>query len=154
MKVKTIRDAEERYGKIENGKWANESKWMGLLDIPERIALGWKNSATGKPTYRIYCNKDMYEPLLAALESVSKRGLLHELKTFNGCFQIRKVRGMTSQSAHSWGLAVDVNSETNGLGCVPTLSAEFVRCFTGVGFDWGGFFKRPDGMHFSFCYEG
>jgi hypothetical protein len=51
-------------------------------------------------------------------------------------------------SLHSWGIAVDVNAFSNGLGKEPTLSAGFVKCFTDAGFDWGGVWKRKDGMHF------
>jgi hypothetical protein len=51
-------------------------------------------------------------------------------------------------SLHSWGIAIDVNAAWNGLGKEPTLTPEFVKCFTDAGFDWGGTWKRKDGMHF------
>lgn len=152
-KVKTLKEAELRYGRIIEDRWLDETKWMALLDIPERIALGWINSATGRPTHRIYCNKDMFVPLLSALEQVADRGLLHELKTFDGCFLIRKVRGKNAPSTHSYGLALDLNADENGLDCPPRLSRAFVACFTEQGFSWGGNFKRKDGMHFSLAWE-
>ena len=73
---------------------------------------------------------------------------MDELKTWDGCFNIRKKRGLSSMSLHSWGLAVDVNAFENGLGQNPKLSKEFVECFTSSGFEWGGFWKKKDGMHF------
>lgn len=149
MKTRTFKEAESRYGKIINGKWADESKWLALLDIPERIALGWINTATGKPTFRIYCNRDMWEPLLLALQYIDQRGLLYELKTFDGCYMIRNVRGyLNAPSTHSYALAIDLNAATNALGALPSLSQEFVKCFTDAGFVWGGNFKRCDAMHF------
>jgi hypothetical protein len=51
-------------------------------------------------------------------------------------------------SLHSWGIAVDVNAFENGLGKDPKLSKAFVKCFTDAGFNWGGVWRRRDGMHF------
>ena len=51
-------------------------------------------------------------------------------------------------SLHSWGVAIDVNAAWNGFGKKPTLSKEFVKCFTDAGFDWGGLWAKPDSMHF------
>ena len=66
------------------------------------------------------------------------------------CFNIRPQRGAKTSSLHSWGVAVDVNAAWNPfvVGKKPTLSEGFVKCFTDAGFDWGGTWKRPDGMHF------
>ena len=51
-------------------------------------------------------------------------------------------------SLHSWGIAIDVNAFENGLNQIPKLSPGFVKCFTDAGFEWGGTWKRKDGMHF------
>jgi hypothetical protein len=97
---------------------------------------------------RIYCNKDMIKPLGDAFRNLIERGHVDELKTWDGCFNIRKKRGLASLSLHSWALAIDVNAFENGLNQEPKLSQGFVRCFTDAGFDWGGLWKRKDGMHF------
>ena len=107
------------------------------------------NLIQGKIPKRIFCNKDMITPLTLAFVQLITTGAINELKTFDGCFCIREIRGVTGKmSLHSWGVAIDFNASENGLGQVPKLSAEFVKCFTGTGFDWGGNFKRKDGMHF------
>lgn len=116
---------------------------LSVLIIPAEYRE--KNKAL---PYRVYCNRDIHGPLLHALCLLDERGLLCELKTWNGCFEIRKKRGLASMSLHSWGLAVDVNAAENPLGAKPVLSAEFVACWTEAGFDWGGNWSRPDGMHF------
>jgi hypothetical protein len=117
-------------------------KHMVLFDVPANMEIG----AIPK---RVYCNKDLVKPLTDALNHLIARGFVHELKTWDGCFQIRKIRGSASTlSLHSWGLAIDVNAAWNGLGKEPQLSSEFVKCFTDAGFVWGGQFKRKDGMHF------
>jgi len=114
---------------------------MVLWDVPAELEIGVIPK-------RLYCNKDIIGPLSAAFSNLIHRGFISELKTFDGCFNIRKQRGAASQSLHSWGIAIDVNAAWNGLGKQPQLSAGFVKCFTDSGYDWGGTWKRLDGMHF------
>lgn len=116
-------------------------KAMTVWDVPTELEIGVIPK-------RIYCNKDAVKPLGEAFKNLITRGHVSELKTWDGCFNIRKKRGLSSMSLHSWGIAVDVNAAWNGLGKEPTLSAGFVKCFTDAGFDWGGTWRRKDGMHF------
>lgn len=98
---------------------------------------------------RIYCNKALVAPLGAAFANIIKTGLEDEIRTWDGCFNIRASKGSAgSASLHSWGLAVDINASWNRFGAVPTLSKALVLCFTTAGFDWGGTWPYPDGMHF------
>jgi hypothetical protein len=90
----------------------------------------------------------MVVPLSNAFKKLIDTNCVDELKTWDGCFNIRKKRGLISMSLHSWGLAVDVNAFENGLNQIPKLSKEFVECFTSSGFNWGGCWQRVDGMHF------
>lgn len=122
---------------------AMEHKWMTLWDVPQSI-----NDALPVIPNKIYCNKDIIAPLEQAFNNLIARGCAKELKTWDGCFNIRNKRGLSSMSLHSWGIAVDVNAAWNGLGKEPTMSAKFVKCFTDAGFDWGGTWSRKDGMHF------
>lgn len=116
-------------------------KGMVLWDVPTNLEIGIIPK-------KIYCNKDMVQPLTVAFTNLIQRGFVSELKTWDGCFNIRKKRGLSSMSLHSWGIAIDVNAAWNGLGKEPTLSSGFVKCFTDAGFDWGGVWNRKDGMHF------
>ncbi len=112
-----------------------------LWDVPSDLEIGVIPK-------RIYCNKDMIAPLTAAFKALISTGCVTELKTWDGCFNIRKKRGLASMSLHSWAIAIDVNAFENGLGQNPKLSKLFVSCFTQAGFDWGGTWTRKDGMHF------
>lgn len=112
-----------------------------LFDVPTELEIGVIPK-------RIYCNKDLVQPLTEAFKNLVNRGFVSELKTWDGCFNIRKMRGLQSMSLHSWGVAVDVNAFENGLNQEPKLSPGFVKCFTDAGFDWGGTWQRKDGMHF------
>ncbi|HEX2923651.1 MAG TPA: M15 family metallopeptidase [Chloroflexota bacterium] len=72
----------------------------------------------------------------------------------------RDVRGHTVMSFHSFGIAVDINPETNPECGVTTycrcyndmvtdMPHEFVQAFRDSGFDWGGDWTgHPDPMHF------
>ena len=124
-------------------KYGDPSLERGMVvwDVPINLEIGVIPK-------RIYCNRDLVAPLTQAFVNLINRGHVHELKTWDGCFNIRKKRGLSSMSLHSWGLAVDVNAAWNQLGKQPTLSAGFVKCFTDAGFDWGGIWTRRDGMHF------
>tara|TARA_R110000868_G_scaffold94523_5_gene260749 strand:+ start:722 stop:1138 length:417 start_codon:yes stop_codon:yes gene_type:complete len=114
---------------------------MILWDIPTELEIGVIPK-------RLYCNKDLVLPLTKAFKNLIATGNVKELKTWDGCFNIRKMRGLKSMSLHSWGVAIDVNAAWNGLNKTPVLSAGFVKCFTDAGFDWGGTWQRKDGMHF------
>ncbi len=119
----------------------NLQKAMVIWDVPTNLEIGVIPK-------RIYCNRDMVAPLTQAFTNLISRGFVSELKTWDGCFNIRKKRGLSSMSLHSWGIAIDVNAFENGLNQTPKLSPGFVKCFTDAGFDWGGTWKRKDGMHF------
>lgn len=114
---------------------------MVVWDVPPELEIGVIPK-------KIYCNKDLVRPLTLAFTNLIHRGHVGELKTWDGCFNIRLKRSGGTPSLHSWGIAIDVNSAWNRQGEEPTLSTEFVRCFTDAGFDWGGNWGKPDAMHF------
>jgi hypothetical protein len=118
-----------------------KEKDMVVWDVPSELELGVIPK-------KIYCNTRMIIPLRDAFTAILQNDLLEELKTWDGCFNIRQKRGATSWSLHSWGLAIDINAAWNRFGEVPTMSDDLVHCFTSNGFDWGGEWTKPDGMHF------
>ena len=125
---------------IKYGPPEKESN-MALWDVPSYMELGVIPK-------RVYCNRDLVRPLSQALLNVINRGLVDQLKTWDGCFSIRKKKAGRTPSLHSWGVAVDINAAWNGFNKKPTMSPEIVKCFTDAGFDWGGTWSKPDGMHF------
>lgn len=135
----TSKDCLKKWGDPTDQK--NEVKYMTLWDVPNHLELGVIPK-------RLYCNKLMIGPLMQAFSNIIDRGLINELKTWDGCFNVRKKRGLKSLSLHSWGIAIDINAAWNGLGKEPTMSNRLVKCFTDCGFEWGGTWTRKDGMHF------
>jgi len=135
MTLLTSTECMARYGA------AYKESSMVLWDVPTELEIGVIPK-------RIYCNKDMLIPLTLAFKALIATDYVKELKTWDGCFNIRQKKGGVTQSLHSWGVAIDVNAAWNGYGKKPTLSQGFVKCFTDNGFDWGGVWSKPDGMHF------
>jgi len=140
-------------------------KNMVMLDLPADIA-----AALPVVPKRLYINNALITPLENALRCLIIRGKHTELKTWDGLYNNRPIRGYEKKYAaavasgnnelagkylsyHAWGTAIDVNAAWNGLGKTPSLSAGFVKCFTDNGFIWGGNFARKDGMHFQLADE-
>lgn len=114
---------------------------MIIWDVPVELELGVIPK-------KIYCNKDMVKPLEQAFKNIIAKDLVSQLKTWDGCFNIRKKIASKSASLHSWGIAIDINAAWNGYNKKPTLSKELVQCFKDANFEWGGDWAIPDGMHF------
>lgn len=131
----TSAQCQSKYGSPET------EKFMVLWDVPAELEIGTLPN-------KVYCNRDMVAPLTQAFKNIIERGLVDEVKTWDGCFNIRNKRQGVSRSLHSWGIAIDINASWNGYGKQPTMSKELVACFEDAGFDWGGRWRKPDGMHF------
>lgn len=134
----------------EKALGAFEKRIMVSWDIPADI-----NKSLPCLPNKLYCNKDLVGPLEAALRELiaayRKGGILGKLDslvTFDGCYNIRNSRGLTTISNHAWAIAVDFNAFRNGLGELPTFSKAFAAIFKKHGFEWGGDWTRKDGMHF------
>lgn len=123
----------------------------------ERGMIVWRvppELSVGKIPAKIYCNEQLVAPLSEAFGTIINRGLINQLHSWDGCFCIRtKKSGSGTPSLHSWGLAIDINQADNQYGKPPAMSPELVACFTDAGFDWGGYWKIPDGMHFQLKKE-
>lgn len=147
----TSKKALSKYG--DPNLLATQSKHFELWIVPQYIRNAFSHvrfSALGTKGFpkKIFLNKDMKKPLEQALKNIIDRCLADELKSWDGVFYIRSKRGLTSLSLHSWAIAFDVNAFENGLGKEPKLSKEFVKAIKDAGFNWGGEWKRKDGMHF------
>lgn len=98
-----------------------------------------------------YCNKMLVITFSNVYKKIVDAKLAKELHTFDGCYNLRYIRGRTKLSTHSWAIAVDHNAALNPLGAEPKINKAVVACFVSEGFRWGGEFSRPDGMHFQYA---
>lgn len=161
MATLTGTDFYNKFGHPGKKKFQNT---LIVWDVPTVEELGFI-------PHKIYCHPLLVKPLDAAFGNLITRGLVDELKTWDGCWNFRPVRGYEKLyeqamaqgneakaikylSIHSWACAIDLNAATNQLGKKPTLSKGFVKAFTDAGFEWGGSWSRPDGMHFQLAILG
>ncbi|MEA2451814.1 MAG: hypothetical protein QOG04_524 [Actinomycetota bacterium] len=100
----------------------------------------------------VRCHRIMIPQLANALQEISDSGLASKIRTgdYGGCYVPRFIdrdprRGL---SMHAFGLAVDLNVSTNGLGTRGDMDPGIVQIFQKWGFTWGGVWSRPDPMHF------
>jgi hypothetical protein len=142
------RELYDLFGTPNNGQFAND--YLTTVDLTEFASdfahvLDYEGNHW---KHKIYCNYIMEDQLRASLNNIVNRGLAQELQTYDGCFNIRKMKASGSLSVHSWGLAVDFNAAQNPFGGIVTFSDGFIKCFADAGFEAGALWHTPDGMHF------
>lgn len=130
------------------------TKHMVLWDIPSDI-----NSKIPALPNRLFTNKRMVVPLERAFREVINAGLHSEILSFDGCYNLRKMRSGNNYSKHAWGVAIDMNAHLNPykkvIGDREAMRKEFVKwseSFLDIwrkeficGADWNSIL---DGMHF------
>ena len=123
--------------------------WNISEDFPWTLNI--KVGDTDHAWRRIFINKDFKSKLHHAFQNLERAGLHTEIKTFDGCYVDRKVRGKNARSLHSWALAIDLNAKWEYLGRVSTdWSPRFVAIMKAAGIYWGGDWKgRKDNQHFA-----
>ena len=114
------------------------------------------NMTDGPLSLSIQWNRLAAPQLIGLWSAWDQAGLLSRVKTWEGSFAPRCVRGHIGElSNHAFGTAFDINFPWNVLGTVPALVGargcvrELVSIANQFGFFWGGHFtNRLDGNHF------
>jgi hypothetical protein len=107
------------------------------------------------------CHRLVVDAIQGALTEIKNAGLSRFVNARNsnrygGCFVGRYNRlagNFGAPSRHAWGMAIDINTDTNPQGGVPQMNCAVVRIFRKWGFAWGGNFWPADGMHFEYVGE-
>jgi len=139
------RDAFEPFDYVDNGDGMIQidSDWTRRNIVTADVPI-----LNGSVT----CHRQLIPQLRGALQEIEDRGLapLIDVTQYGGCWVPRHIDFNPAKplSMHGWGLAVDLNVSTNGLGQTPTMDPRIVEVFDRWGFVWGGRWRRPDGMHF------
>lgn len=101
---------------------------------------------------RISCHKTFLDVVRDSLAAAMKQGLdrFIDAGSYAGCYSPRFILSDPSGrlSSHAWGVAIDFNVAGNEYGVEPTMHPRLVRHMEEWGFNWGGRWMIPDGMHF------
>ena len=87
------------------------------IDLPYPHKLAWKTSIAIKS---FYCHEKIHDSLHRVLSRVLDNYGLEEIQRLHldlwgGCLNVRKMRGGTKYSTHSWGIALDYDPIRNRL---------------------------------------
>jgi D-alanyl-D-alanine carboxypeptidase len=146
MKMKKTDDLIQQLGHPMRRQEAFCNAWMILWTVPEDIHV-----AIPVLRAQMYINRIIAAPLEKVLRQLITEGLHKEIKTFDGCYNPRLSRGLTTISRHAFGLAIDLNAAQNPLFGTVNWSDGFLSVWREndwtCGADWQ---TRKDGMHFQF----
>lgn len=131
-----------------------KSKWeidqMSLVHLPFTIPLA---SYPSIEVDKIYCHKKLNSTFAKVFQTIEQNRLSPYVRSFAGCFMFRNKYNDPQLSTHSWGIAIDLNPETNLPGTRGDMHPGIVEIFQSFGFEWGGNWKRREKnpMHFQWC---
>jgi hypothetical protein len=129
-------------------RWQNE--FLDRVPLPFPLPLSWDISRTVR---QFTCHRLLVPIFTRVFDDLQNAGIESKLSSFGGCFAFRPQRTGTKLSAHSWGIAIDLNPEVNQQGTAGRMDSSIVAIFRQNRFEWGGRWqgKSRDPMHFQFC---
>ena len=132
-----------------NPRWQNE--FLQRIALPFPLTLAWWDKS--RRVNQLTCHKRFAEIFTATLVGIQTAGLQDKISSLGGCFSFRPQRTGAKLSAHSWGIAIDLNTESNAQGTAGNMDPAIVEIFRNAGFEWGGEWhgKSRDPMHFQLC---
>ncbi|MEW6385890.1 MAG: peptidoglycan-binding protein [Thermodesulfobacteriota bacterium] len=140
-------------GKPNYQEWRR--KWITFISLDEfKAELARVKEFHTSLGFGFSGNRLLVNPLYAVLRDLQAKGLLKEITSFGGCFNIRPMRGRSIPSVHSYGMALDLNAPQNPLGKNKySWSKEFAQTWADHGWEWGFIWDKPvDAMHFQYAW--
>jgi hypothetical protein len=151
-KLITTQEAIKRFG-APNEK----GTYLKTINLPYPMRIAWDLDVS---VNKIRCHKDVAQNFLNVFNDLLAHYGYDKIKElgidlFGGCFNFRKMRGGSSWSTHSWGIAIDLDPARNKLK-ETKRTARFARpeykpmidIFYKHGFISLGVEKDFDWMHF------
>jgi len=129
-------------------RWQHDS--LATVTLPFPLRLCWDHSSVIK---HVKCHKRLAKTFDVIFSTIEANKLQSKVSSFGGCFAFRQQRTGAKLSAHSWGIAIDLNPESNPQGSHGNMDPDLIEIFRDAGFTWGGDWpgKTQDPMHFQFC---
>jgi hypothetical protein len=129
------------------------------LELPYAFRLAWD---TGVKVKKISCNEkcasSFYKIFEKTKETYGKDLSKLKLDLFGGCLNVRRMRGGSSWSIHSWGAAIDIDPDNNQLKWgkdKASLAKPVYKDYWKIVEDQGGVSlgieRNYDWMHFQFA---
>ena len=127
-----------------------QADYLASVTLPFSMRLSWDHAQS---VSRMTCHKRLTAIFSDVFAQVQMNGLEPKVSSFGGCFGFRQQRTGSKLSTHCWGIAIDLNPETNQQGAAGDMDPGLIQIFRGAGFEWGGDWPQPirDPMHFQFC---
>jgi hypothetical protein len=127
-----------------------QSDFLVRIALPFPLTISWDHSQS---VSAIACHKLLGSIFSNVFSQIQNAGLQNKLTSFGGCFSFRAQRTGLKLSTHAWGIAIDLNPETNQQGTAGDMDPAVIATFREAGFEWGGAWhgKTRDPMHFQFC---
>jgi peptidoglycan hydrolase-like protein with peptidoglycan-binding domain len=87
------------------------------LELPYKVKLAWDTKVSlSKITCHQKVSKSLYTIFEKTLKEYGEKEIVKlRLDIFGGCLNVRKMRGGSAWSIHSWGAAVDLDPDNNQL---------------------------------------
>ena len=91
--------------------------YLVTIELPYPMRLSWDTNVS---VTKMRCHKAVAADFLNIFYELQEHYGIIKLQQlgidlFGGCFNFRKMRGGSSWSMHSWGIAIDLDPERNGL---------------------------------------
>lgn len=104
------------YGELVNF-YGPVGKNQGSMSLPYGMVLAWDQS---KKVNRVTCHEKVVEPFQKVLQLTKEHYGISAIRDlgldqFGGMFNVRKMRGGSSWSHHSWGVVMDIDPDRNRL---------------------------------------
>lgn len=152
--IKVFGDIDKFIGKTSDGAPHLSAEFERQFIV--RLVLPVEIKSTIKIQQRvtaIRCHYLLRDTFARVFADIIAQNLARRIHTIDGCFAFRPQRSSSGLSVHSWGIAIDLNAQTNQRGTGGDMDSEIVGIFKNLGFIWGGDWKgkRRDPMHFQFC---